>query len=69
MDMLKYASNQGVSINLLTSTNSTQAIYTDACEHGIGGFNPQTGQAWRFELPHWAKNASFIGLWLEIINN
>ena len=71
-------SNQGISIDLLTFTDWTQAIYTDACEHGIGGFNPQTGKAWRLELPHWAKNfrinaleflASFIGLWFETIEN
>ena len=77
-DILEKASKDGVSINLLTYTEWDHATYTDACEHGIGGFNPASGRAWRLQLPKWAQGlhinmleflASFIGLWVEIINN
>ena len=77
-DILKNASTKGVSINLLTYTEWDEATYTDACEHGIGGFNPKSGRAWRLQLPRWAQGlhinmleflASFIGLWIEIIYN
>ena len=53
--LLNVAEN-GVSVNLLTFTEWNEAIYTDACEHGIGGFNPRTGQAWRIQLPQWARH-------------
>ena len=76
--ILTNATKNEISINLLTYTEWSEAIYTDACEHGIGGFNPVAGRAWRLQLPEWLIGyhinalkflASFIGLWIEIINN
>ena len=76
--ILTNAAENGVSINLLTYTEWTEAIYTDACEHGIGGFNPRTGRAWRLQLPDWLIGhhinaleflASFVGLWIEIMHS
>ena len=77
-NILNNVTERGVSINLLTYTQWKQAIYTDVCEHGIGGFNPTSGRALRWELPQWARNfhinileflASFIELWIEILDN
>ena len=45
-EILHNVTDKGVSINLLTYTNWKEAIYTDACEHGISGFNPATGRAY-----------------------
>ena len=76
--ILLNVSENGVNINLLTFTEWDHAIYTDASEHGIGGFNPEIGRGWRFQLPSWAKGlhinmlefmASFVGLWIEILEN
>lgn len=76
--ILLNVSENGVNINLLTFTEWDHAIYTDASEHGIGGFNPETGRGWRFQLPSWSKGlhinmlefmASFVGLWIEILEN
>ena len=54
-------------------------ICTDACEHGLGGWNPITKKGWRIKLPQWMLGkfhinfleflASWIGIWIEIINN
>jgi len=77
-EFLRNASQKGVSTNNITHTEITSYIITDACEHGIGGYNLMTGRAWRFKLPKWMTTschinllefiASFIGIWLEIIN-
>ena len=40
----------GMSLNLLTHRTPTVTYRTDACEHGIGGYNSR-GRAWRWELP------------------
>ena len=68
----------GVSINQITFVQHDVQIYTDACETGLGGYNPRTGKGWRFKLPEWMQRqfhinilefiASVIGIWLEIKN-
>jgi len=76
-EMLDHASNTGVSTNNMVHTRVTTHLVTDACEHGLGGFNTSTGQAWRYKLPAWMTScchinlleflASIIAIWLEII--
>ena len=41
----------GISMNRLTFRKPTHFFRSDACEHGIGGYNIMTGKAWRFPLP------------------
>ena len=41
---------QGIDINNVTFTRQTDTVYSDACEHGIGGYTTQ-GKAWRYQLP------------------
>ena len=48
---LKRLASQGVSINTFIQTFPANIIFTEACEHGIGGFSTN-GQAWRFKLPN-----------------
>ena len=79
LKMLHRASTQGVSTNNLTFTSVTTYLITDACEHGIGGFNIHTGQAWRYSLPAWMTEsfhinllefiASVTAIWLELHYN
>jgi len=74
---LQHASTEGVSFNNISFTKHTNLILTDASEHGLGGYNPTSGRAWRFELPKWMHEsmhinllefiACTIGIWSEII--
>jgi len=48
---LLHASKQGISFNNMCFTEHNTMILTDASEWGLGGYNPNTGVAWRFELP------------------
>ena len=74
---ITHASTEGVSFDHITFTKHTKTILTDASEYGIGGYNPTTGKAWRFQLPTWMREsmhinilefiACLIGIWLEII--
>ena len=41
----------GISLNLITYRKPTHVCRSDASEHGIGGYNLQTGRAWRFYIP------------------
>ena len=73
------ASQLGVSINQITFVKHDEVIYTDACETGLGGYNPRTGKGWRYRLPVWMQKqfhinilefiASLIGIWIEVKNN
>jgi len=79
LNILKRASEQGVSTDNIVQTKITSHIITDASEYGLGGFNILTGAAWRYELPAWMTAAfhinllefiaSFIAIWLDIIND
>jgi len=50
LDFIKYA-GEGISMNLLSTRHPTKWWRSDACEHGIGGYNVLTGRAWRWEIP------------------
>ena len=65
-------------INLTTFTQWDDVIFTDACEHDLGGFNPRTGRACRFALPPWATYlhintveflTALIDIWVELSAN
>jgi hypothetical protein len=49
-EILKYA-GAGISLNLLTTRCPNRWWRSDACEHGIGGYNVLTGRAWRWTIP------------------
>ena len=73
---LSHSAQIGTSINLITFCHWTTRLLTDASEQGIGGYNPDTGQAWRLPLPSWMIGrahinfleflAALVGLWLDI---
>ena len=77
LQILDNASINGVSTNNITHSKVTSILVTDACEHGLGGFNVKSGKAWRYRLPRWMTShchinllefiASIIAIWLEII--
>ena len=76
-DFLLQAEN-GISINLISYSSYDTIIFTDACELGLGGFNPHTGHVWRYKLPTWAQSlhinvleylASFTGIYIELQNS
>ena len=48
---LQKVSIKGININSITFTTPTHTTFSDACEHGLGGFSTN-GWAWRYELPH-----------------
>ena len=76
---ISHASLEGVSFNNISFTKHNQHILTDASEFGLGGYNPNTGRAWRFQLLPWMHKcmhinilefiACIIGIWLEILFN
>jgi hypothetical protein len=67
--------NDGINLNLLTYRAPTRILRTDACLHGIGGYNLQSGKAWRWELPPDLRDratlntlefmSSYVGLYME----
>ena len=73
------AAQTGISMNLIAFTEADVKICTDASMHGMGGFNPSTGLAWRYELTTWMRKhlhintiefiSATIGIWLEILHN
>ena len=63
--MLNHASHQGVDINNITFTKPTLVVISDACEHGLGGYD-MNGLAWRYMLPPDLIGAFSINL-LEFI--
>ena len=75
-ELLYHATFTGININNVTFTVYDTLIYTDACETGIGGYNPSSGRAWRYKLSPQTQNlhinsleflAALIGIWLELI--
>ena len=48
--LLFQATTTGIDINHVTFTEPSIICYSDACEHGIGGYIVN-GPAWRFEIP------------------
>ena len=63
--MLGFPARRGVDINNVTFSEPTCIYISDACEHGIGGFN-MSGMAWRFNLPDKMQGKFTINL-LEFI--
>jgi len=49
-ECLEYAS-RGFSLNNVTYRQPTHIFRSDACEFGMGGYNPASGRAWRWEIP------------------
>ena len=43
-------SRHGIDINNIKFTDPTEVSISDACKHGIGGYN-MSGLAWRMNLP------------------
>ena len=41
----------GIDINTIVSRLPDHIIWTDACEHGLSGYNLKTGWAWRYKIP------------------
>ena len=78
-EMITNASQTGISLNQISFVKADTTIYTDASGRGLGGYNPQTGIAWRYNLPEWMARsfhintlefmASLIGIWIEIKQN
>ena len=64
-------------MNTIVYTNWTAQICIDASEIGIGGYNTDTGLAWRWKLPDWLYQkfhinaleflAAFVGIGIELI--
>jgi len=79
LKFLDKASMEGISTDNITFTEVTSHIITDACEFGLGGFNMDTGKAWRYKLPSWMTAtfhinllefiASVVAIWLDIIDD
>jgi len=72
-EFLLHSMKTGISFNNMCFTQYNTMILTDASEWGLGGYNPFTGTAWRFELPLWMRQSMHInlscttGIWLELI--
>ena len=76
---IEQASQIGVTMNLIAFTGVDETIYTDTSSHGMGGFNPKSGLAWRIKLSPWMRKnlhintvefiAATIGIWIETILN
>ena len=78
IEFLENASQVGVNLNLISFTKPDCKIYTDASSHGMGGYNKESGLAWRYELPKWMAHtfhintlefiSAMIGIWIEVLN-
>ena len=47
-------------MNLLVEREPDHYLRTDACEHGLGGFNLSTGRAWQWEIPATLRHRASI---------
>ena len=56
----------GINMNLLTFRKPMYTTIGDACEHGLGAFNVETGTAWTYEIPITLRGRSQMNL-LEFI--
>ena len=76
LDFIEHCSQIGVSFNSIYTVKYDAAIYTDACQHCICGYSPNSGRAWRLLLPPSMSStlhinilefiAAYIGIWLEL---
>ena len=53
---------QGISMNILTFRKPTHVIIGDACEHGLGAANLESGVGWRFIIPENLRGRAHINL-------
>ena len=61
LQCLEQARN-GISMNLLTFRKPTHLIIGDACEHGLGAFNVESGIGYRFIIPEELRGRAHINL-------
>ena len=62
IELLEYA-GKGMSMNLLTFRHPTHRFRSDACLYAVGGYDLQTGRAWRWIIPkHLLGRASINSL-------
>ena len=59
IEILQRVSKQGININNITFTKPTIVTSSDACKHGLGGYNTE-GLAWRYKLPSELPNKLLI---------
>jgi hypothetical protein len=71
--------SQGISLNTITFQRPSFICWSDACPHGLGGYDFK-GNAWRFQIPSAFRKdvvhqnnllefvASVISVWVAIIN-
>ena len=79
INFLESSAQLGTSMNLIVFAKWSIRICTDACEHGIGGWNPITKKGWRIKLPNYMLGryhinfleflAAWIGVWIEMLEN
>jgi len=76
---LQKSATNGISFNNICFTKYNIHTLTDASEYGLGGFNVNTGLAWRYQLPQWMQQsmhinllefiACTIGIWVELLQD
>ena len=49
-EILEYLATEGVNINNITHTEYDMGAWSDACEHGLGGYT-SNGKMFRYEIP------------------
>jgi hypothetical protein len=75
LHFLKQAAT-GISLNLLVEQIPARMYRTDACIHGLGGYNDM-GRAWRYEIPAKLRRrahinllefiAQLVGVWVDLL--
>ena len=78
IEFLEQSFQKGISLNLISYTEADCTIYTDTSSHGLGGYNKDSGLAWRYKLPDWMIRsfhintlefiAATVGIWIGIIH-
>ena len=76
---MEHSAQVGTNLNLINYAKWSTRICTDACEHGLGGWNTETGVCWRLILPPWMLGryhiifleflAAWIGIWIKILTS
>ena len=69
---------KGISMNLLTYRKPNHIIIGDACEHGLGAFNLESGVGWRWVIPEYLRGRAHINvlefltqviqIWLDVLD-
>ena len=61
IEFLKQAEVE-ISMNLLTYRIPNHTILGDACEHGLGAFQVESGRAWAHAIPDYLQGRAHISL-------